>query len=85
MKALGNKIVLKMLTEDDTVVKKGIIIPSKAIENSKMCEGEVISIGPECKLGFKVGNIVLYDKYAINTIDNAYGVLAEDCIILAEA
>lgn len=85
MKALGNKIILQKKTNDDTVVKKGIFIPNSAIENSKMSEGEVISIGPKCELGFKVGNIVLYDKYAINNINDEFGVLTEDNIILAES
>ena len=82
--ANANFVIVEYETKDDIVNKDGIFIPHKAIENSKLIRGKILSVGEKCKLGVKVGDFVLYDKYAINRYSPTIGALAEDNVILIE-
>lgn len=84
MKANGAFVVIK-LDEPEEMVKKGdIFIPHRAIENSKLASGEIISVGKKCKLGMSEGQRVLFDKHAINKYSDTIGALTEDNVILVE-
>ena len=68
LRPLGDKIVLKQLEADETT-KSGIILTPKAQENPQ--QAEVIAVGPggvidgkEVKMQVKVGEKVIYSKYA---------------------
>jgi len=82
--ANSNHIVLEFETGEDIVIKDGIYVPDMNSENSKLIGAKIISIGPTCKLGFELNQIVLYDKYSINKVSDQIGVLKEDNIILIE-
>ncbi len=65
LKPLGNRIVIQSLTEEETT-KSGIILPD-TVDKEKKAEGKVIAIGvgeKMTKLGLKVGDKVLFGKYA---------------------
>ena len=65
---LGDRVVLKQLEAEETT-KSGIVLPGQAQEKPQ--QAEVIAVGPggvvegkEVKMEVKVGNIVIYSKYA---------------------
>ena len=65
LKPLGNRVIVTLLTEEETS-KSGIILP-ETIDKEKKAEGKVIAIGEGekiQKLGLKVGDKVLFGKYA---------------------
>ena len=68
LRPLGDKVVLKQLEAEETT-KSGIILAAKAQEKPQ--EAEVIAVGPggvldgkEVKMQVKVGEKVIYQKYA---------------------
>lgn len=65
---LGDKVVLKQLVAEETT-KSGIVIPGQAKEKPQ--QAEVIAVGPggivdgkEVTMQVKVGDKVIYSKYA---------------------
>ena len=65
---LGDRVVLKQLEAEETT-KSGIVLPGLAQEKPQ--QAEVIAVGPggvvegkEVKMEVKVGNKVIYSKYA---------------------
>ncbi len=69
IKPLGDRVVIKPL-ECEEVTKGGIVLPDTAKEKPQ--EGEVIAVGPgrmlddgkRAAMEVKVGDIVLFAKYA---------------------
>jgi chaperonin GroES len=65
LKPLGNRVVVEPLTEEETT-KSGIVLPD-TVDKEKKAEGKVLAIGDGekiTKLGLKVGDKVLFGKYA---------------------
>ena len=65
---LGDRVVLKQLEAEETT-KSGIVLPGQTQEKPQ--QAEVIAVGPggvvegkEVKMEVKVGNKVIYSKYA---------------------
>jgi len=65
---LGDKVVLKQLVAEETT-KSGIVLPGQAKEKPQ--QAEVIAVGPggivdgkEVVMQVKVGDKVIYSKYA---------------------
>ena len=65
---LGDRVVLKQLEAEETT-KSGIVLPGQAQEKPQ--QAAVIAVGPggvvegkEVKMEVKVGNKVIYSKYA---------------------
>jgi len=58
---LGDRILLK-ITESETKTRGGLYIPDSAKEKTQ--QAEVVAIGDAEEITVKVGDIVLYDKYA---------------------
>ena len=65
---LGDRVVLKQLEAEETT-KSGIVLPSGSKEKPQ--QAEVIAVGPggvidgkEVKMQVKVGQKVIYSKYA---------------------
>lgn len=65
---LGDRIVLKQLEAEETT-KSGIVLPGQSKEKPQ--QAEVIAVGPggtvdgkEVKMEVKVGDKVIYSKYA---------------------
>ena len=68
MKPLGDRVVIKSVAADETT-KSGIILTGSAKEKPQM--SEVIAVGPggivdgkEVQMQVKVGEKVIYSKYA---------------------
>ena len=86
---LGDRVVLKQ-TEKEETTKSGIILAAKAQE--KPVTAEVIAVGPggmvdgkEVTMQVKVGDQVLYSKYAGNEVklDEEEYVIVKQSDILA--
>ena len=65
---LGDRVVLKQLEAEETT-KSGIVLPGQAQEKPQ--QAELIAVGPggcvdgkEVKMEVKVGDQVIYSKYA---------------------
>ncbi len=65
---LGDRVVLKQLVAEETT-KSGIVLPGQSKEKPQ--QAEVIAVGPggtvdgkEVKMEVKVGDSVIYSKYA---------------------
>ena len=82
---MGDRIVIKAVEQDD-VTKGGIYLPDTAKERPQ--EGKVIAVGPgrlnddgkRIALDLKVGDIVIYSKFAGTEITEEN----EDYLILTE-
>jgi len=68
LKPLGDRVVIKQL-EAEEKTKSGIVLPSQAKEKPQ--QAEVLAVGPggvvdgkEIKMEVKVGDRVIYSKYA---------------------
>nr|WP_304718055.1 co-chaperone GroES [uncultured Acetatifactor sp.] len=65
---LGDRVVLKQLVAEETT-KSGIVLPGQSKEKPQ--QAEVVAVGPggmvdgkEIKMEVKVGDNVIYSKYA---------------------
>ena len=58
---LGDRVVLKQLVAEETT-KSGIVLPGQAKEKPQ--QAEVISVVPEVTMQVKVGDKVIFSKYA---------------------
>ncbi len=64
IKPLGTKVVIKEVESQETTAS-GIVLPGSAQEKPQMAE--VLAVGPgndEVKMELKVGDKVIYSKYA---------------------
>lgn len=69
---LGDRVVLKQLAAEETT-KSGIVLPGQNKEKPQ--QAEVVAVGPggmvdgkEVKMDVKVGDQVIYSKYAGNEV-----------------
>ncbi|SHJ57401.1 chaperonin GroES [Hathewaya proteolytica DSM 3090] len=68
IRPLGDRVVIKRLEAEETT-KSGIVLPGASKEKPQ--EAEVVAVGPgtaEVKMELKVGEKVLFSKYAGNEI-----------------
>jgi chaperonin GroES len=85
LKPLGSRVVIKALDREE-VTKSGILIPDTAKEKPQ--EGKILAVGPgdldddgkRIPLDVKVGDRVLYQKYA----GTEFKLEGEELLILAE-
>ncbi len=89
LKPLGDRVVIKQL-EAEEKTKSGIVLPGNAQEKPQ--EAEVIAVGPggiiegkEVTMQVKVGDKVIYSKYAGTEIkiDNEEFIIVKQNDILA--
>lgn len=70
VKPLGNRILVKPLTSEE-VTASGIVLPESA-EREKKTQGEIVAVGNGediQKLGLKVGDKIVFGKYAGDEIE----------------
>jgi len=85
LKPLGNRVVVEPLTEEETT-KSGIILPD-TIDKEKKAEGKILAIGDGekiTKLGLKVGDKVLFGKYAgeeVKVEEVEYKILSDEDVL----
>ena len=70
---LGDRVVIKQLIAEETT-KSGIVLPGQAKEKPQ--QAEVVAVGPggmidgkEVQMQVKVGDKVIYSKYAGTEVD----------------
>jgi chaperonin GroES len=88
IKPLGDRVVIKKL-EAEEKTKSGIVLPGQAKEQPQMAE--IVAVGPggvvegkEITMEVKVGDKVIFSKYAGNEIkydDNEYTILRQSDIL----
>ncbi len=66
IKPLGNRVLIEV-KEAETKTASGLIIPDSAKE--KQPRGTVVAIGTDEKIEVKVGDTVLYTKFAANEVN----------------
>jgi len=85
IRPLEDRVVIKPLLEEEKT-KTGIILPETA-EKEKPEQGEIVAIGEGekiKKLGLKVGDRVLFEKYAgtdVKLEDEEYKVVDKDSVL----
>lgn len=65
VKPLGNRVLVKQLSMEE-VTKSGIVLPDTA-DKEKKAQGKIVTLGNGeeiSKLGLKVGDTVVFGKYA---------------------
>ena len=86
---LGDRVVIKQLVAEETT-KSGIVIPGQNKEKPQ--QAEVIAVGPggmvegkEVKMEVKVGDKVIYSKYAGTDVklDNEEYIIVKQSDVLA--
>ena len=85
---LGDRVVLKQLAAEETT-KSGIVLPGQNKEKPQ--QAEVVAVGPggvvdgkEIKMEVKVGDNVIFSKYAGNEVkldDDEYIVVRQNDIL----
>ena len=88
IRRLGDRVVIKKIEAEETT-KSGIVLPGSAKEKPQ--EAEIVAVGPggmidgkEVKMEVKVGDRVLFSKYAGNEIKMdgvEYTILRQDDIL----
>ncbi|ADK16746.1 MULTISPECIES: co-chaperone GroES [Clostridium] len=88
IRPLGDRVVIKKLEAEETT-KSGIVLPGSAKEKPQ--EAEVVAVGiggtvdgKEVKMEVKVGDKVLFSKYAGNEVKidaQEYTILKQDDIL----
>ncbi|USN53637.1 MAG: co-chaperone GroES [Candidatus Nomurabacteria bacterium] len=85
LRPLGDRIVVKPSTEEE-VTKSGIVLPD-TVEKEKKEQGEIVAIGSGekiQKLGLKVGDMVVFGKYAGDEFEHEdveYKILKEEDVL----
>ena len=70
IKPLGNRVLVKQMT-DEQVTKSGIVLPDTA-DKEKKAQGKIVTLGNGAEiaaLGLKVGDTVVFGKYAGDEIE----------------
>ena len=70
VKPLGNRVLVKQLSTEE-VTKSGIVLPDTA-DKEKKAQGKIIALGNGSEigaLGLKVGDIVVFGKYAGDEVE----------------
>ena len=81
---LGDRVVLKQAVAEETT-KSGIVIPGQSKEKPQ--QAEIIAVGPgtkEVEMNVKVGQQVIYSKYAGTTVEiekEEYIIVKQDDIL----
>ncbi len=82
VKPLGNRVLIK-IKEQEQKTAGGIFIPETASQE-KTQQGSVVAVGTDEEITVKVGDEVIYDKYAgtsIKIADQEHLLLSSDDIL----
>ena len=90
LQPLGDRVIVKPLSEEDSKTPSGIYIPDTAKEKPQ--EGEVVAVGPGKRLdngslqemGVKQGDKILFSKYGgtdVKIDGTDYLIMREDDIL----
>ena len=89
---LGDRVVVKLFTEQEKKTKSGILIP-ETVSKERPEQGKVVAVGEgrwnedgdaRVKMSVKIGDTVLFSKYGPDEVKidgEEYYVLREDSIL----
>lgn len=83
IRPIGNRILVKQSTQEE-VTASGIVLPDTA-EKEKKAQGKIVELGSGeaiARLGLKVGDTVVFGKYAGEEIEVGAGAAKEEFKIL---
>ncbi len=78
---LGDRLVIKQVVAEETT-KSGIVLPGQTKEKPQ--EATVVAVGKDVKEDLKVGDTVIYSKYAGNNVkvdDVEYIIVKEEDVL----
>lgn len=78
---LGDRLVIKQVVAEETT-KSGIVLPGQAKEKPQ--EATIVAVGKDVKAELGEGDIVIYSKYAGNTVkvdEEEYIIVKEEDIL----
>lgn len=81
LKPLGDRLVIKQVVAEETT-KSGIVIPGQTKEKPQ--EATVVAVGKDVKEELKVGDTVVYSKYAGSNIkvdEEEYIIVKEEDVL----
>ena len=81
LKPLGDRLVIKQVVAEETT-KSGIVIPGQTKEKPQ--EATVVAVGKDVKEELKVGDTVVYSKYAgtnIKVDEEEYIIVKEEDVL----
>ena len=81
LKPLGDRLVIKQVVAEETT-KSGIVIPGQTKEKPQ--EATVVAVGKDVKEELKVGDTVVYSKYAGTSIkvdEEEYIIVKEEDVL----
>ena len=81
LKPLGDSLVIKQVVAEETT-KSGIVIPGQTKEKPQ--EATVVAVGKDVKEELKVGDTVVYSKYAGTSIkvdEEEYIIVKEEDVL----
>ena len=81
LKPLGDRLVIKQVVAEETT-KSGIVIPGQTKEKPQ--EATVVAVGKDVKEELKVGDAVVYSKYAGTSIkvdEEEYIIVKEEDVL----
>ena len=81
LKPLGDRLVIKQVVAEETT-KSGIVIPGQTKEKPQ--EATVVAVGKDVKEDLKVGDTVVYSKYAgtnIKVDEEEYIIVKEEDVL----
>lgn len=70
IKPIGNRVLVKQLSTEE-VTKSGIVLPDTA-DREKKAQGKIIAVGngEDIKtLGLKIGDVIVFGKYAGDEVE----------------
>ena len=83
IRPLGNRILVEQSTEEE-VTASGIVLPDTA-EKEKKAQGKIVAVGNGpaiMSLGLKIGDTVVFGKYAGEEIETGTGTAKKEYKIL---
>lgn len=83
IRPLGNRILVEQSTEEE-VTTSGIVLPDTA-EKEKKAQGKIVAVGNGpaiSSLGLKIGDTVVFGKYAGEEIEEGTGAQKKEYKIL---
>jgi len=78
---LGDRLVIKQVVAEETT-KSGIVLPGQAKEKPQ--EATVLAVGKDVSEEISVGDVVIYSKYAGNTVkvdEEEYIIVKEEDVL----
>lgn len=81
IKPIGDRLLIERL-EAEEKTPGGLFLPDKAKEQPHLAR--VLAVGPEVKAGVKIGDVILYRKYAGQAVAECLLIEGEEALAVVE-